>query len=74
MNIYPKILSLIAVGASVPANSQPCLEKNIETALRCGADPRQIAEPRNSPAILRTLDPRMKFLRMTQIIQWENKR
>lgn len=74
MNLDPKILSLIAVGASVSANCQPCLEKNFETELKCGVEPQRIVKPRNSPTKLRTLDPRMEFLRMTQIIQWENKR
>ena len=36
-------LALIAVGASVSANCQPCLECNINTARQCGADAQQIA-------------------------------
>lgn len=44
MELDPRTLALIAVGASVSANCQPCLERNASTAQRCGADPRQIAE------------------------------
>jgi AhpD family alkylhydroperoxidase len=39
-----RILALIAVGASVSANCQPCLERNVNTALKCGADIPQICE------------------------------
>ncbi len=44
MNLDNKILALIAVGASVSANCQPCLERNVSTALKCGADLSQIYE------------------------------
>lgn len=44
MTLEPKIPALIAVGASVSANYPPCLERNLDTAAKCGADPRQIAE------------------------------
>jgi AhpD family alkylhydroperoxidase len=44
MKLDKQILALIAVGASVSANCQPCLEHNTGTALRCGADAQQIAE------------------------------
>ncbi len=44
MNLDNRILALIAVGASVSANCQPCLERNVSTALKCGAEPQQIAE------------------------------
>ena len=44
MNLDNRILALIAVGASVSANCQPCLERNVSTALRCGANAQQIAE------------------------------
>jgi AhpD family alkylhydroperoxidase len=37
-------LELIAVGASVAANCQPCLEYNVGKALEYGADSQQIAE------------------------------
>jgi AhpD family alkylhydroperoxidase len=38
-----QILELIAVGASVAANCQPCLEYNVGKALEYGADGQQIA-------------------------------
>ena len=44
MNLDNRILALIAVGASVSANCQPCLERNVRTARGCGADAQQIAE------------------------------
>ncbi len=44
MQLDNRILALIAVGASVTANCQPCLEINVGTALKCGADAQQIAE------------------------------
>ena len=44
MRLDNQILALIAVGASVSANCQPCLERNVGTALRCGADGEQITE------------------------------
>jgi hypothetical protein len=43
MRLENRILALIAVGASVAANCQGCLERNIETSLECGADAQQIA-------------------------------
>ena len=44
MRLDNQILALIAVGASVSANCQPCLEHNVTTARKCGADAQQIAE------------------------------
>ncbi len=44
MNLDNRILELIAVGASVAANCQPCLEYNVGKALEFGADSQQIAE------------------------------
>ena len=44
MKLDNHTLALIAVGASVTANCQPCLERNFSTALRCGADAQEIAE------------------------------
>jgi AhpD family alkylhydroperoxidase len=44
MSLDNQILVLIAVGASISANCQPCLERNVSTALKCGADAQQIAE------------------------------
>lgn len=38
------VLALIAVGTSLAANRQPCLERNIDTALDYGADAQEIAE------------------------------
>ena len=43
MTLDNRILALIAVGASVTANCQPCLEINVGTAQKCGADEQQIA-------------------------------
>lgn len=43
MNLDKQILELIAVGASVAANCQPCLEYNMGKALEYGADSQQIA-------------------------------
>jgi len=44
MTLENRILALIAVGASVSANCQACLERNVSTAMKCGADAQQIAE------------------------------
>ena len=44
MKLDPHILALIAVGASVTANCQPCLEHTVGTARECGADGQEIAE------------------------------
>ncbi len=44
MKLENRILALIAVGASVTANCQPCLEHNVGTALGCGADSDEIAQ------------------------------
>jgi AhpD family alkylhydroperoxidase len=44
MRLDKQILELIAVGASVAANCQPCLEHNVGKALEFGADSQQIAE------------------------------
>ncbi len=44
MKLDDRILALVAIGASVTANCQPCLEHNVGTALKCGADAEQIAE------------------------------
>lgn len=44
MKLDNQILALIAVGASVTANCQPCLEHNAATATKCGANAEQIAE------------------------------
>jgi AhpD family alkylhydroperoxidase len=39
-----RILRLIAVGASVAANCQPCLQTNATRALECGADEQDIVK------------------------------
>jgi AhpD family alkylhydroperoxidase len=44
MKLDKQILGLIAVGASVTANCQPCLEYHVGKALEYGADGEQIAE------------------------------
>ncbi len=44
MKLDNQTLALIAIGASVSANCQPCLEGNVNTAQKCGADAQQIAE------------------------------
>jgi AhpD family alkylhydroperoxidase len=44
MELESRILALIAVGASVSANCQPCLQRNVRTALKCGANAHQIEE------------------------------
>lgn len=43
MSLDARIGSLIAVGASVTANCQPCLEINATRAARHGAAPEEIA-------------------------------
>ena len=44
MKLDSHTLALIAVGASVTANCQPCLEHNYGAALETGADGQEIAE------------------------------
>lgn len=44
MNLDARTGSLIAVGASVTANCQPCLEINTARAAKHGADPGEIAD------------------------------
>ncbi len=44
MTLDNQTLALIAVGASIAANCQPCLEHNVRTALQCGAVSQQVAE------------------------------
>jgi hypothetical protein len=43
MQLENRVLALIAVGASVAANCQGCLEHNIEASLKCGADVHEIS-------------------------------
>ena len=44
MKLDQRIMRLVAVGASIPANCRPCLEINAAEALKNGADPQEIAE------------------------------
>ncbi len=44
MKLDNRTIRLIAVGASITANCQPCLEVNIAKALEDGADEQEIAE------------------------------
>ena len=44
MKLDDRTIRLIAVGASITANCQPCLEVNITKALENGADEQEIAE------------------------------
>jgi AhpD family alkylhydroperoxidase len=43
MEMNNRIRELIAVGASVTANCQPCLRIHVEKALQSGADPQEVA-------------------------------
>ena len=44
MKLEGRTIRLIAVGASISANCQPCLEVNISKALENGADSQEIGE------------------------------
>lgn len=44
MKLDDRIKALIAVGASITANCQPCLQSTMKMALESGADERGIAE------------------------------
>jgi AhpD family alkylhydroperoxidase len=44
MKLDERIARLIAVGASITANCQPCLQINVTKALECGIDEQEIAE------------------------------
>ena len=44
MKLDDRMLRLIAVGASITANCQPCLQINVAKALENGADEQEIAE------------------------------
>ncbi len=44
MKLDNRIHRLIAIGASIAANCQPCLEINVGKAIECGADEEEIAE------------------------------
>ena len=44
MKLENRIVELIAVGASITANCQPCLQYHVKTALENGANEQEIAE------------------------------
>ena len=44
MKLDERILRLIAIGASITANCQPCLQTNVAKALECGANEQEITE------------------------------
>lgn len=44
MKLDDRTLRLIAVGASITANCQPCLQINAAKALECGASEQELAE------------------------------
>ena len=44
MKLDEQTLRLIAIGASITANCQPCLQTNVTKALECGVDEQKIAE------------------------------
>ena len=44
MELESTIQALIAVGASVSANCQPCLQSSVTIALKSGADEQEISE------------------------------
>lgn len=44
MKLDDRIRALIAVGASISANCQPCLQSTVSMALESGADEQEIAE------------------------------
>lgn len=44
MKLDERIKALIAVGASITANCQPCLQSTTKMALESGADEQEIAE------------------------------
>jgi len=44
MKLDNRTIRLIAVGASITANCQPCLDINLTEALKNGADEQEVAE------------------------------
>ncbi len=42
MELSDKMKELVAVGASITANCQPCLRHHVEKALGLGADPEEV--------------------------------
>lgn len=43
MELDEKIRELVAIGASITANCQPCLRSHVEKAVGCGARPEEVA-------------------------------
>jgi AhpD family alkylhydroperoxidase len=43
MGLNDRIRELIAVGAAITANCQPCIQVHREKALKSGADPEEVA-------------------------------
>ena len=43
MEMDERTRELIAVGASITANCQPCLHLHVEKARKCGAGPEEVA-------------------------------
>jgi len=44
MKLDTRIGALIAVGASITANCQPCVQYHVKTALESGADEQEVAD------------------------------
>jgi AhpD family alkylhydroperoxidase len=44
MELTSQIQALIAVGAAVSANCQPCLQSTVAIAIKCGASEQEITE------------------------------
>ena len=42
MEMNERIRELIAIGASVTANCQPCLQLHVEQAIKSGVEPREV--------------------------------
>ncbi len=43
MELNEKVRELVAVGASITANCQPCLRFHVDKAIQSGADPEEVA-------------------------------
>ncbi len=43
MELDERIRELVAIGASITANCQPCLRSHVEKAVSCGARPEEVA-------------------------------
>ncbi|MCK6585530.1 MAG: carboxymuconolactone decarboxylase family protein [Anaerolineales bacterium] len=44
MKLDTRIAELVAIGASIGANCQPCLQYHVKKALKSGADEQEIAD------------------------------